>query len=77
LWKFGLYKHVQYCGSFDVKKCFRNGNPPYLLGDKGYSFISWIMTPYTEEGTHIIIEHLYQKKHKREHFTIENALLGK
>ncbi len=35
------------------------------------------MTPYTEEGTHIIIEHLYQKKHKREHFTIENALLGK
>lgn len=35
------------------------------------------MTPYTKEGTHIIIEHLYKKKHKREHFTIENALLGK
>jgi len=62
LWKFGLYKHVQYCGSFDVKRCCRNGNPTYLLGDKGYSFISWIMTPYIEKGTHIIIEHLYNKK---------------
>jgi hypothetical protein len=34
------------------------------------------MTPYIEEGIHIIIKHLYQKK-KREHFTIENALLSK
>jgi len=65
LWKFVLYKHVQYCGSFDVKRCFINGNLPYLIVDKGYSFISWIMTPYIEEGIHIIIKHLYQKKEAR------------
>jgi hypothetical protein len=37
----------------------------HLLGDKGYSLISWIMTPYKEEGKFSILEFLYTRKHKK------------
>lgn len=48
-------KNVQYVYLFNVKKGCENGIPPYLLGDKGYPFISQIMTPFKEEGTYIIL----------------------
>ncbi len=45
LCKFALYKHAQNQGLFDPRKGV-NGFPPYLLGDKGYRLIIWIMTPF-------------------------------
>jgi hypothetical protein len=33
--------------------------PPYFLTDKGYPLITWIMTPFKEEGQHTIAELLH------------------
>jgi hypothetical protein len=54
-----LYKKVQYIGLFEISRASRNGFALYLLGDKGYPLISWIMMPYNEEGQHFILELLY------------------
>jgi hypothetical protein len=58
---------------FEIGKASQNGFAPYLVGDKGYPLISWIMMPYNEEGQHLILEFLYNMKHKRDHFVVENA----
>ncbi len=47
LCNFALYKHAQNQGLFDPRKGV-DGFPPYLLGDKGYRLITWIMTPFKQ-----------------------------
>jgi hypothetical protein len=34
----------------------------------------WIMTPFKEEGHHTVLELMYNKKHKRGCFVMENVL---
>jgi hypothetical protein len=46
---FALYRCVQFHGLFDLKKGV-NDFPPYLLGDKAYPLVNWIMMPFKEEG---------------------------
>lgn len=63
--RYGLYKLVQYFVLFDVNKGCENGSPPYLLGDKGYLLITWIIATYKKEGTHKILEFCFIiRKHK-------------
>lgn len=50
----------------------QDGFTPYLLGDKGYPLLPWLMTPY-REGRHTVLETLYQRKHKRGRSVIEHA----
>jgi hypothetical protein len=50
------------------------GFAPYLLGDKGYSLLSWIMTPHKEGQQHSMLELLYNRKHKQGQLVAENAL---
>jgi hypothetical protein len=59
---------------FDLNKGCGNGTPPYLIGDKNHPFIiTWIMTPFKEEGTHTILELFYNRKHKQGWSIVENA----
>jgi len=68
-----LYQHVQFHGLFYPNKGV-DGVLPYLLGDKGYPLICWIMTPFKEEGQHSILKLLYNRKHKRGKLVVENFL---
>jgi hypothetical protein len=45
----------------------------YLLNDKGYSLLPWIITPHKKGQHHSILKFLYNKKHKHIRFLIENA----
>jgi hypothetical protein len=47
--------------------------PPYIMGDKGYPLISWIMIPFKEERHLFVLELLHNKKHKRGHLVMENV----
>jgi hypothetical protein len=44
-----------------------------IMGDKVYPFTNWIITLYKEDGHHTILKLLYNKKHKRGHYVINNA----
>jgi len=68
---FALYKHAQNQGLFDPRKGV-DGFSLYLLGDKGYTLITWIMTPFKKEGQHSILDILYNRKHKRGRLVVEN-----
>ncbi len=45
---------------------------PYLLGNKGYPLISWIMT-FLKKGQHFVLELLYNMKHKWGYSIVENG----
>jgi hypothetical protein len=66
LHRFLLYKQVQLHGLFDIiRGSCKDIIPPYLLGDKGYPLIIWIMMPFKKDGQHNILELLYNIKHKK------------
>jgi hypothetical protein len=61
------YKHAQFHNLFGATKG-AYVIPPYLLGDKGYPLSNWIMTPFKEEGQHIILQLFYNRIHKKRSF---------
>jgi hypothetical protein len=69
-----LYRHAQYHNLFDPSKGVEGILPYlYLLGDKGYFLINWIMTSFKEDGQHSILKLFYNKKHKSGKFVVENV----
>ena len=50
----------------------QDGFTPYLLGDKCYPLLPWLMMPY-REGRRTVLETFYQRKHKRGRSVIEHA----
>jgi hypothetical protein len=48
--KFSLYKNAWFDGLFELGRGSQNEFFPYLLGDKEYPLISWIMIPYKNDG---------------------------
>jgi len=73
-----LHKHAQYHGLFEQTKNLCD----FLLGDKGYPLISWIMIPCKKERWHTIVKLLYNRKHKHQrsivdnYFSMGNSFLG-
>jgi hypothetical protein len=59
--KFGLYVNVQQ-ELFSAYKG-QDGFTPYLLGDKGYPLLSWLITSHKDGETNIL-EMFYNKKHR-------------
>jgi hypothetical protein len=66
-----IYYFADYQGLFNANKG-QEGFSPFLLGDKGYPLLSWLMTP-PKEGNHNLFEMLYNRKHKQVRFVIENV----
>jgi hypothetical protein len=52
----------------------QDGIPPYLLGDKGYPLLSWLMTLHKENGeVYLVLQLLYSCKYKKGRLVVENA----
>jgi hypothetical protein len=74
LHKYALYRKAKNHGFFAYDpRLFQHGFPPYLLSDKSYLLITWIMIPFKEENQHTILELLYNKKNKQRNSTMEIA----
>jgi hypothetical protein len=74
LHKYALYRKVENHGLFAYDpRLFQHEFPPYLLSDKSYLLITWIMIPFKEENQHTILELLYNKKNKQRNFAMEIA----
>jgi hypothetical protein len=71
--KFGLYNRAQQNGLFNIKKINSKGCFTLLIREyKGYPMLSWLMTLH-KQGKHILLESLYNTRHKRGWLIIENA----
>ncbi len=61
---YGLYMRAQYNGFFNIKRGSQNEFPTYILNDKSYLLIFWMMTPFKEERSFdpwIIVQRKIQK----------------
>jgi hypothetical protein len=51
-----------------------DGMPPYLLGNKVYPLLPWLMTHKEEKEVHLFLELLHNDKHlKCDRLVVENA----
>ena len=67
-------KKVVHNQLMSIEKGSLEGFPPYLFGDKEYPFLSWIMTPFKDDGqSRSLAEILYNNKHRRGRSVVENA----
>lgn len=59
----------------DIHQSCQDTVPPYLLVDKEYECLNWIMTPFTNEGIHCLsfTGMHYDKLYWKERLVIENA----
>jgi hypothetical protein len=48
--------------------------PLFLLANKGYPLLSWLMTPFHEDGENrSVAKSLYNRRHRRGRLVVENA----
>jgi hypothetical protein len=66
-----FYYFIQSQGLFSADKG-QEGFALFLLGDKRYPILSWLMMSH-KEGDHNLLEMLYNRKHKQVQFVVENA----
>jgi hypothetical protein len=57
----------------NVNRSNLDGVHSYFLGDKGYPFINWVMTPFKEEDQHTILKLLCNKEHKKGQVIVDNT----
>jgi hypothetical protein len=70
----GLWQEVVHRGLMSVESGYQDGIPPYLLGDKGYPLLSWIITPFKDDGhPRSLAEAYFNKRHRRGRSVVENA----
>ncbi len=73
LWKSNLYHQAHYHGLFNAERGCQNGIPPYMLGDKGYPLLDWLVTPHQEESDHKVLQQVFNRKHKQGKSIVKNA----
>jgi hypothetical protein len=70
----GLWQQVVNECLLHVDSGYQDGIPPYLLADKGYPLLSWMMTPFKDDGgLRSLAKTYYNKHHRRGRSVIENA----
>jgi hypothetical protein len=70
----GLWQQVVQSGLMSTDGGYQEGVTPYLLGDKGYPLLSWIMVPFKDNGQpRSPAQTYYNKRHRRGRSVVENA----
>jgi hypothetical protein len=70
----GLWQEVIHRGLMNVDAGYQEGIPPYLLGNKGYPLLSWLIVPIKDDGQPCsLAETYFNKRHWRGRSIVENA----
>lgn len=68
-----LYRAVTQQGLLNIDTGMIDDIPPYIIGDKGYPCLSWLLVPFKSELVLIAIQKLYNWRLSRRRAGIENA----
>jgi hypothetical protein len=72
--KSSLYRRVVNGSLLDDCLEHTSDIPPYMLGDKGYPLLPWLLMPFKDNGyQRTILETLFQEQHSRGRSVVENA----
>jgi hypothetical protein len=72
--KSALWEHVMHRRLLHPDSGCLEAVPPFLLADKRYPLLSWLMTPFREDGEdRSVVESLYNRRHRRGRLVVENA----
>jgi hypothetical protein len=70
----GLWHQVVQRGLMNADSGFQDGIPPYLLGDKGYPLLNWIIVPFKSDGQpRSLAETYFNRSHRRGRSVVENS----
>lgn len=74
LQRLSLWHHVMQRGFLNIAAGLQDGFLLYLLADKGYPLLSWIMTSFKEDGQpRSLAENLYNRRYWRDRSVVENT----
>jgi hypothetical protein len=69
-----LWQKIMRCRLMSIDGGYQEGVTPYLLGDKGYPLLSWIMVPFRDDGQpRNLAQTYFNKRHRRGRSVVENA----
>jgi hypothetical protein len=61
-------------GPHELRLWIPGQHSPYLLGDKGYHLLNWIIVPFKDDGQpRSLAETYFNKRHRRGRSVVENA----
>jgi hypothetical protein len=70
----GLWQEEVNRGQMSVKSRYHDGIPPYILADKGYPLLNWIMVPFKDDGQpRSLVEAYYNKRHRQGRSVVKNT----
>jgi hypothetical protein len=71
--KSGLYQRVVNGGLLSGHLHHTGNIAPYILGDKGYPLLPWLLTPFKDNRRErTVLQMLYQEQHSRGQSVVEN-----
>jgi hypothetical protein len=72
---YDLYMSVTQRGLLNVQTGMIDNVPPYLIGDKGYPCLSWLLVPHKNEGRQPlnVLERLFNRRLSKGRALVENA----
>jgi hypothetical protein len=70
----GQWQRVVQRGLMNVDSGYQDGIPPYLLEDKGYPLMNWIIVPFKSDGQpRSLAETYFNKRYRQGRNVVENA----
>lgn len=70
-----LYQKATHHGLFHFDHGFQNGIYPYIIGDKGYPLLPWLVIPHKHNATtkHTLLKAFYNRHIFRGRVVVENV----
>jgi hypothetical protein len=68
-----LYRAVTQRGLLNIDRSTIDNFPPYIIGNKGYPCLSWLLVPHKRDDDLTFLQRLFNRKFSKTRVVVENA----